>query len=179
MVEGAEADDGTTEVSVRVHPAMVPADHPLAAVRDSFNAVFLEGDAVGDLMLYGRGAGGRPTASAVLGDVIDAASNLRLGTSAAVGSFGEARILHIDDARSEYYVNIEVADRPGVLAQVAGAFGDHGVSIRSMEQEGLGDEARLIFITHDALERDVRATLHDLRELDAVDRIGTVLRVVD
>ncbi len=171
-----EAD--TAEVAVRVHPSLVPAQHPLAAVRDSFNAVFIQGEAVGDLMLYGRGAGGLPTASAVLGDVIDAAMNLRQGTHAAIGSFARVRIRSIDELTSAYYVNLEVADRPGVLARVADAFGRHGVSIRSMEQEGLGTEARLIFITHVATERDVQATLRELRELDVVDRIGSVLRVI-
>ena len=166
------------EVAVRVHPAMVPVAHPLASVRDSFNAVFIEGDAVGELMLYGRGAGGFPTASAVLGDLIDAAVNLRKGSSAHIGRLGPARIRPIDEVRSGYYLNVEVFDRPGVLATVAGVFGEHGVSIRSMEQEGLGDEARLIFITHEAYERDVAATLHDLKNLDVVGRVGSVLRVV-
>jgi homoserine dehydrogenase len=178
VAEAGDGPDGVTEVAVRVHPAMVPAHHPLASVRESFNAVFVEGDAVGELMLYGRGAGGRPTASAVLGDVIDAAVNLRRGSHATVGALGSARIRPIDDVTSAFYLNLEVADEAGVLAQVAGVFGAHGVSIRSMEQEGLGDEARLIFITHEAVERDVQATLHDLRDLDVVDRVGSVLRVV-
>ena len=178
IAEAEPGPDGMTEVAVRVHPAMVPAHHPLASVRDSFNAVFIEGDAVGELMFYGRGAGGGPTASAVLGDVIDAAVNLRRGSHATVGALARARIRPIDDVTSAYYLNLEVADQPGVLAQVAGVFGRHGVSIRSMEQEGLGAEARLIFITHEAVERDVQATLHDLRELDAVVGVGTVLRVV-
>ncbi len=176
----AERHDGADgpEVAVRVHPAMVPVDHPLAAVRDSFNAVFVEGAAVGDLMFYGRGAGGMPTASAVLGDLIDAAANLRRGAHASVGSLGRARIRPIDELHSEFYINVEVADQPGVLARVAGVFGDHGVSIRSMEQEGLGEGARLIFISHAALESDVQSTLHDLRELDVVRAVGSVLRVV-
>ncbi len=172
----AESVDGA--VGVRVHPAMVPASHPLASVRDSYNAVFVEGEAVGNLMFYGRGAGGYPTASAVLGDLIDAATNVRKGSSASVGVLGEARIRPIDDARSEYYLNLEVADRPGVLAAVAGVFGRHDVSIRAMEQEGLGDEARLIFITHTAREADVQSTMRDLRDLDVVDRVGTLLRVI-
>ena len=166
------------EIAVRVHPAMVPSSHPLASVRESFNAVFIEGDAVGELMLYGRGAGGLPTASAVLGDLIDAAVNLRKGSSAHIGRLGDARIRPIDEVRSGYYLNVEVFDRPGVLATVAGVFGEHGVSIRSMEQEGLGDEARLIFITHEAYERDVAATLHDLKSLEVVGRVGSVMRVV-
>ncbi len=177
IAESVDGPDGP-EVAVRVHPAMVAADHPLASVNGSFNAVFIEGGAVGDLMLYGRGAGGMPTASAVLGDVIDAAANLRRGSSATLGSFVRASIRPIDRVRSAYYLNIEVADEPGVLAQVAEIFGRHRVSIRSMEQEGLGGEARIVFITHAAVEADVQATLHDLRLLDAVDRIGTVLRVI-
>ena len=171
-----QADDGA--VAVRVHPAMVPRSHPLATVRDSFNAVFIEGDAVGELMLYGRGAGGAPSASAVLGDLIDAARNLRRGFHAGFGPVDRARIRPIDELRSEYYLNMEVVDRPGVLHAVSGVFADHGVSIRSMEQEGLGDEARLVFITHTATEANVQATLQDLRELDVVHRVCSVLRVI-
>jgi homoserine dehydrogenase len=173
----AEQDAGG-RIGVRVHPAMVPVDHPLASVREAFNAVFVEGASVGDLMFYGRGAGGGPTASAVLGDVIDAALNRRKGSHATVGRLAPARLAAVDDVESAYYLNLEVLDRPGVLAQVAGVFGDHGVSIRSMEQEGLGDEARLIFITHRARGADVQATLRGLEALDAVDRIGSVIRVV-
>jgi homoserine dehydrogenase len=172
----AEADE--RGVAVRVHPAMVPKDHPLAAVRESFNAVFIQGAAVGDLMLYGRGAGGRPTASAVLGDLIDAAANRRRGTHAGIGLLGKARIRHIEELSSEYYVALEVVDRPGVLAAVAGVFGDNDVSIKQMEQEGIGKDARLILITHIAVERSMQATLSDLRDLDVVDRVGSLLRVV-
>jgi homoserine dehydrogenase len=178
VAEAGDGPDGVPEVAVRVHPAMVPTHHPLASVRESFNAVFVEGDAVGELMLYGRGAGGRPTASAVLGDVIDAAINVHRGSHATVGALGSARMRPIDDVTSAFYLNLEVVDQAGVLAQVAGVFGDHGVSIRSMEQEGLGDDARLIFITHEAVERDVEATLHDLRQLTVVKEIGSRLRVV-
>lgn len=172
----AERVDG--EVGVRVHPAMVPAHHPLASVRDSFNAVFVEGEAVGELMLYGRGAGGRPTAAAVLGDLIDAAANLRRGAHAGIGSLARVRIRPIDELSSQFYLTLDVADRPGVLAAVADVFGRHGVSIRSMEQVGLGDEARLVFITHMASERAMQATVHDLRGLDVVDRVGTLMRVI-
>jgi homoserine dehydrogenase len=169
---------GSGDVGVRVHPAMVPADHPLASVRDSFNALFVEGEAVGDLMFYGRGAGGDPTASAVLGDLIDAALNRAKGSHASIGTLAKARIRPIDEVETAYYLNLDVVDRPGVLAAVAGVFGRHGVSIRSMEQEGLGGEARLVFITHVAREADVQATIRDLHHLDAVDRITSVLRVV-
>ncbi|HET6834086.1 MAG TPA: homoserine dehydrogenase [Acidimicrobiales bacterium] len=176
----AEQRDGQklSEVGVRVHPAMVPAEHPLASVRDSFNAVFVEGAAVGELMFYGRGAGGFPTASAVLGDLIDAAVNRARGSHASIGVLGKARIRPIDEVETAYYLNIDVFDRPGVLAAVAGVFGAHGVSIRSMEQEGLGDEARLVFITHIAREAAMQATVRDLHHLDAVDRITSVLRVI-
>ena len=175
----AVAEQGSDDrVAVRVHPAMVPKDHPLASVRDSFNAVFIEGDAVGQLMFYGRGAGGAPTASAVLGDLIDAAGNLRKGAHASIGRLPRAGICPIDEVRSEYYLNLEVADRPGVLHSVAGVFAEHGVSIRSMEQEGLGAEARLVFITHEAPESAIQATLRDLKDLDAVERIASMLRVV-
>ena len=174
----AIAEEIGTQVSVRVHPAMIPKSHPLASVRESFNAVFLEGRAVGQLMFYGRGAGGYPTASAVLGDLIDASVNLGKGTHASLGTFAEADIAPIEDLSSPYYMNLEVADQPGVLAKVASVFGAHGVSIRSLEQEGLRNEARIIFITHEARERDIQACLHDLRALDVVDRIGSVLRVI-
>ena len=172
----AEHDDGT--IGVRVHPAMVPLDHPLASVRDSYNAVFVEGAAAGNLMFYGRGAGGSPTASAVLGDVIDAAANLRSGSAATLGALRPARIRPIDDVESEYYLQLEVNDQPGVLAQVAAVLGQHGVSIRSMEQDGLGDRARIIFITHSARESDVQATLAELRGLPAVRKVNGLLRVI-
>jgi len=174
----AVIDDVGGEVAVRVHPTMVPAAHPLASVRESFNAVFVEGAAAGELMFYGRGAGGRPTASAALGDVIDAAANLRQGTSAGVPGLASARIRPIDEVRSQYYLSLDVADRPGVLEQVAAAFARHLVSIVQVLQVGMGGEARLVLVTHTALERDMQATVAELRELDHVDRVGTLLRVI-
>jgi homoserine dehydrogenase len=172
----AEQSDG--QVGVRVHPAMVPATHPLASVRDSFNAVFIEGDAVDQLMLYGRGAGALPTSSALLGDLIDAAHNLSIGGTGRAPVLAQAKLRSVDDLRSQYYLALDVADRPGVLAAVAGVLGNHGVSIQSMEQQGLGDEARLVFITHVVREADVQATLDELRNLDAVRSIGGLLRVI-
>ena len=169
---------GPDEVAVRVHPAMVPASHPLAGVRDSFNAVFVEGTAVGDLMFYGRGAGGDPTGSAVLGDLVDAAVNLEKKTHASVIALTRRPIRPIDELQSSYYVNLDVVDRPGVLRAVAEVFERHGVSIRSLEQEGVGESARLIFITHTAREADVQATLSDLGGLDVIHSITSVLRVV-
>jgi homoserine dehydrogenase len=174
----AELVDGGPDVSVRVHPAMLPADHPLASVRGPFNAVFVEGESAGEIMLYGRGAGGAPTASAVLGDLIDAARNLRSGAHAPAPRRAATRVRPTEDLRSAFYISLDVQDRSGVLASVAAAFGAHDVSIRVMEQDGLGDEARLVFLTHTAREGDVRATLADLRTIDTVEQVGSVLRVV-
>ena len=173
-----QVGDEPKQLSVRVHPVMLPKSHPLATVRDAFNAVFIEGRAVGQLMFYGRGAGGMPTASAVLGDVVDAAVNLRKGTHGTIGTFSPVTLAPIENLVSEYHLNIEVNDQPGVLAAVANVFGTHSVSIRSMEQEGLGAAARIVFITHEAMERDIQACLGALRELPSVARIGTVLRVI-
>jgi homoserine dehydrogenase len=169
---------GGDAIAVRVHPVLLARTHPLAAVRESFNAVFIEGSAVGELMFYGRGAGGHPSASAVFGDLIDAAANRRKGAHASLGALGRATIAPIDDLETEYFVSVDVSDRPGVLAAVAGVFGTHAVSISSMEQEGRGDEARLVFVTHRARERDVRATLAELHGLPAVRRVGSVIRVL-
>ncbi len=182
-----ESVDGA--VSARVHPALVPAAHPLAAVRDSFNAVLIEGEAVGELMLYGRGAGGAPTASAVLGDVVAVATGLvrppgvedadrrSSGTPGALEPSGP-RPMPLTETSSASYVPIDVIDRPGVLAAVAGAFGRHGVSIRSMEQLGGGDGAHLALITHRAGEAAVAATLEEAAGLDEVLAVGRRLRVI-
>ncbi|HUI03748.1 MAG TPA: homoserine dehydrogenase [Acidimicrobiales bacterium] len=182
VIERTDGSDGTDgpppEISLRVHPAMLPRTHPLASVRGAFNAVFIEGDAAGELMLYGRGAGGRPTASAVLGDLIDAAHHVSTGATARVTKRRRPRIRPADDLRCAWYLNVDVADRPGVLAAVATVFGDNGVSIRSMEQVGLGDEARLVFLTHVAREGDVHATIAGLRQLREVDHVGGTLRVM-
>src|SRR5262249_10877079 len=175
----AIAEEVDAGVAVRVHPTMVPERHPLAAVRDSFNAVFIEGDAVGELMFYGRGAGGAPTASAVLGDLVDAAKNLVEGRKGAtVGALAARRIRAMDEVSSQFYLLIEVAGRPGVLAAIATEFGRHGVSIRSMNQRGIGDDARLIFVTHKAREADLRATVEALQGVEPVHRVGSVLRVM-
>jgi|TARA_B110000305_G_scaffold237528_1_gene301040 homoserine dehydrogenase len=173
-----ERDAATEEISVRVHPTMVPVQHPLASVRDSFNAVFVEGDFVGSLMFYGRGAGGAPTASAVFGDVVDAAINLRAGTHGSLGELAKATIRPIDETSAEYLLGLDVADQPGVLHSVTGVFAKHGVSIRAAEQEGNGPDARLVFITHSALEKDVQATVRELNELDVVLKVGGLLRVI-
>jgi homoserine dehydrogenase len=173
----AEELDGG--VAVRVHPVMVPVHHPLASVRESFNALFIEGDAVGELMLYGRGAGGGPTASAILGDLIDAAKNLvGGGRGATIGPLHRRPIRSIDDVESQFYVSMDVVDRPGVLAKIAGEFGAHDVSILSMRQEGRRDDAQLIFVTHRAQEAALRATMEAVGRLDVVKTVGSVLRVL-
>jgi homoserine dehydrogenase len=169
---------GGDGLSVRVHPALVPAAHPLGGVRHAFNAVFIEGEAAGELMLYGQGAGGLPTASAVVGDLIDASRNLLAGTTAPAPDRQPAHLVPEADLEAGFYVSLDVTDRPGVLGAVTTAFGTHGVSIRSVEQEGGGEHARLVFVTHVAREGDLRATLADLEELDVVERIGGVLRIV-
>ncbi len=166
-------------ISVRVHPSLVPISHPLALVRDSFNAVFVTGDAVGELMFYGRGAGGSPTASAVLGDIIDAAHNLSYGVTERQLSRDSAAIVDIATTSNSFYVALDVEDRPGVLAQVASIFGRNLVSIYSMEQEGKGDEARLVFITHTAPEAALHSTLEELGELETVKRVAGFIRVFD
>ena len=178
VAERTSSEDEPLTIGVRVHPAMVPSDHPLAGVRGAFNAVFIEGEYAGELMLYGRGAGGAPTASAVLGDVIEVASRRGADRPALETRRETVAIRTIDDLETQYYLTIDVADRPGVLATVASAFGARSVSIRSMEQVGLGPDARLVFITHLAREADVQATLAELRGLDEVRRIGGLLRVI-
>ena len=147
----AELDGG--EISARVHPAMIPAAHPLATVRDAFNAVFVEGEKVGQLMFYGPGAGGDPTATAVVGDLVTAARNRTTGGRAMGCTCAlERPIRPMDDTQGQYYLNLHVDDRPGVLAEIAGDFGHNGVSIERVWQEGAGDEATLVFITHRAQE---------------------------
>ncbi|MGH2557317.1 MAG: homoserine dehydrogenase [Actinomycetota bacterium] len=178
----AEADDGA--VSVRVHPAMIPSDHPLASVRESFNAVFVEGERVGPLMLYGHGAGGDPTATSVVGDIIDLARTRSAGSLTLVGHAtseeggGGRRLRPIGELSSQYYLLMRVSDRPGVLAGIAGVFADHLVSIKSVWQEGHGDEAQIVLVTHRAGESALQACVADLRELDAVKEVSSVIRVV-
>ena len=183
IAERFSGPDGD-ELSARVHPCLVPNAHPLAAVRDSFNAVFVQGEAVGDLMFYGRGAGGDPTASAVLGDLVDAAVNLQSGAHASLGAFAPMTIRPSSQLEAAWYLSLRVDDRSGVLAAIAGVFGEHGVSIDSMEQHSLSgpddaaNEARIDLIIHPALQSDVRSTLDALGVLDSVRSIGSTIRVL-
>jgi homoserine dehydrogenase len=175
----AIAEQGQAGLAVRVHPALVPLDHPLAAIRGANNAVFIEGPSFGELLFSGPGAGGEPTATAVLGDVIDAARELLSGTQVAPRiRFGEAQVADFETVDTKWYLRLEVADAPGVLAQIAGAFGDHGVSIMSVWQEGRGDDATLLLVTHDALEANHRAAVASLASLPVVRQVAATLRVI-
>jgi homoserine dehydrogenase len=174
----AELEKSSGSVSVRVHPAMVPHHHPLASVRDAFNAVVVDGEASGSLMFYGRGAGGDPTASSVLGDVIDAAINLNKGAHATLGVLTKAKLLPMAQTSCEYLIPLEVTDKPGVLHAVTGIFASNNVSIRAAEQDGTGSGARLVFLTHMANEAAVQACIAQLRNLDVVMHVGALLRVI-
>lgn len=174
----AEVSDDGDGVIVRVHPAMVPRDHPLASVRGAFNAVFVEAESAGQMMFYGRGAGGAPTASAVLGDVVAAARNrVSGGRGPGESTYAALEVRPIDGAQTRYYVNLDVADRPGVLAAIAQAFADNGVSIQVVRQDGHGDDAGLIVRTHVASDGALRQTVDRLRTLDAVKQVLGVMRV--
>jgi homoserine dehydrogenase len=165
-------------VAVRVHPAMIPTSHPLASVGGAFNAVFVEAEAAGQLMFYGQGAGGEPTASAVLGDLVAVARN-RLVNAAGQGPSGYADlpIRAMDDTPTQYHVSLDVADKPGVLATVAHAFAEHGVSISTVRQNGRGDAATLVIVTHSAPDAALSATIAALRDMPAVRGVTSVLRV--
>ncbi|HEY7876239.1 MAG TPA: homoserine dehydrogenase [Actinomycetota bacterium] len=173
----AEVENG--QVSVRVHPAMLPSTHPLASVRDVFNAVFVQGEEAGELMFLGRGAGGAPTGSAVVGDVVEIARNLVTGARSAGWHcyHDRATIRAPEEARVRYYAVLSVLDQPGVLSTVAGAFARHDVSISSVRQEGSGDEATLVVITHTAPEGSHQAIFRDLHALDAVKNVESTMRV--
>jgi homoserine dehydrogenase len=174
----AERMPDDSGVIVRVHPTMVPKEHPLASVRDAFNAVFVETEAAGELMFYGRGAGGAPTASAVLGDVVVAARN-RLTGSTGWGESADVQypVLPIGEASTCYYVNLDVADRPGALASIAQAFADAGVSIQVVRQDGHGEGAGLIVRTHRASDGALQDTVNRLRKLSTVKAVVGVMRV--
>ncbi len=172
----AQRTDGG--VATRVHPAMVPLDHPLAAIRGATNAILIQGPAVGELLFAGPGAGGEPTATAVLGDVIDAARDLRSGSQVVPRiSFRPGAVVDASEVPTRWYLRLEVADKPGALARIATVFADAGVSIRSVWQEGRGDEATLLIVTHVALEKQQRAAASALRHLDVVEEVAAAIRV--
>lgn len=174
----AIAEDTGAGISVRVHPALVPLDHPLASVRGATNAIFVSGPSIGDLLFTGPGAGGDATATAMLGDVIVAAREILAGTRVTSRiRFGPGQVLPFSESTTKWYLRLVVKDQPGVLAEVASAFGKHDVSIKSVWQDGSGDEATLILVTHDAKEGDLQAASDTLRSLDVVSDVASVLRV--
>ena len=177
ICERRETADGPA-VSARVHPAMISKSHPLASVRGAYNAVFVESAAAGQLMFYGPGAGGAPTASAVLGDVVTVARN-RLADVCGPGESTHAQleVLEMGRARTRYHISIDVDDRPGVLAQVAQQFAELGVSIRTVRQEGSGQDAQLVIATHEADDAALAATVQALRGLEMVRDVSSVMRV--
>ncbi len=174
----AELTEDDKGVIVRVHPAMIPLSHPLASVRDAFNAVFVEADAAGQVMFYGRGAGGAPTASSVVGDVVAAARHRVTGAVGPAQSiYADLEVRTIDDAQTAYYINLRVSDQPGVLAAISNEFAKHDVSIQAVRQDGEGDSARLMIRTHKALDSKLRATVKALEGMDAVRDVLGVMRV--
>jgi homoserine dehydrogenase len=170
--------DGAQRVAVRTHPAMIPRTHPLASVGDAYNAVFVEADAAGSLMFYGRGAGGAPTASAVLGDLVAVARNrVRGSRGAGESAYADLPILRIGDVTTRYHVALDVDDEPGVLAGIANAFAEQGVSIQTVRQEGRGDAATLVLVTHSASDAALNRTVEKLAGMPFVGRAASVMRV--
>jgi len=165
-------------VSVRVHPTLIPRSHPLAAVRNAFNAVFVEAKSAGELMFYGRGAGGAPTASAVLGDLVAIARHISFGgLGGRESDYADLPIASMQEVATRYLIRLDVADRPGVLAAVAQTFAKHGVSIQTVRQSGRGEDAELVIMTHSALDKDLASTVAELESLDMVKSVESVLRV--
>ena len=174
----AIAEKDGDAVSVRVHPAMIPRSHPLGSVREAYNAVFVQAHSAGQLMFYGRGAGGGPTASAVLGDLVAVARNIVSGVrGAGESSYADLRVSPMGDVVTRYHISLDVADKAGVLAAVAQVFAHNDVSIRTVRQEGHGDDASLVVVTHTATDAALQATVADLRELDVVRAVASVMRV--
>ena len=175
----ATAESLADGISVRVHPTLVPVSHPLASIRGATNAVFVEGPAIGQLLFSGPGAGGEPTATAVLGDVIDASRELLAGAQVTPRVIvGTGAVADMAKVASRYYLRLEVQDSPGVLASIASAFGDNQVSIASVRQDGRGNEATVILITHEASERDHQAAVDQLRRLPVVKQVAATIRVL-
>lgn len=165
-------------IAVRVHPALIPNTHPLAAVRNSFNAVFVEAEAAGELMFYGRGAGGAPTASAVLGDLVAVARHKVIGgLGPKESTYAERDIAPMGQTLTRYLIRLNVNDRPGVLASVANVFSSHAVSIQTVRQDGRGAQAELIVVTHTATDAALAETVEGLRKLDTVRSVESVIRV--
>ena len=165
-------------VSVRVHPALISLSHPLASVRESFNAVFVEAQSAGQMMFYGKGAGGAPTASAILGDLVAVARHrVTGGIGPKESDYADLKIAQIGQTKTRYLIRLNVADKPGVLESVAHVFASHQVSIQTVRQTGAGDKAELIVMTHSSNESSLSATVKDLKNLPVVTDVASVLRV--
>ena len=174
----AIAEKSNDGVGVRVHPAMIPRSHPLGAVREAYNAVFVEASSAGQLMFYGRGAGGAPTASAVLGDLVAVARNIVSGArGAGESAYADLRILRMGEVVTKYHISLDVTDKAGVLAAVATAFARRDVSIRTVRQEGHEGDASLVVVTHTATDAALQATVEELRGLEVVRAVTSVMRV--
>ncbi len=178
---GASGAGGApVSLEARVHPAMIPLDHPLASVKDAYNAIFVEGDAVGNLMFFGQGAGSLPTASAIVADVFQAATNI-LGSvtgQSACTCFNSWPVKSIEKIETSFYLLLEAADRPGVLASIAKVFGDHDVSISNVIQKQTeAGIAEVVFMTNKVMEGNLRSALTIIESLDVVDKVKNVMRV--
>ncbi|WKD60966.1 Homoserine dehydrogenase [Corynebacterium ciconiae DSM 44920] len=170
--------EGVEEIAARVHPTLIPRSHPLASVNKSFNAIFVEAEAAGRLMFYGNGAGGAPTASAVLGDLVGASRNkVHGGRAPGESTYANLPIASFGEVRTRYHVDMEVQDREGVLAEIATKFAENKISIRTVRQEEFEDHARLIVVTHSATEADLATTVDAIKQLDAVRTIRSVIRM--
>lgn len=165
-------------VTARVHPAMIPLSHPLASVREAYNAVFVEAEAAGRLMFYGPGAGGSPTASAVLGDLVAVCRNkLNEANGPGESAYTQLPVSPMGEVVTRYHISLDVADKPGVLAQVATVFAEHGVSIDTVRQTGKDGEASLVVVTHRAPDAALSGTVEALRKLDTVRGVASIMRV--
>jgi homoserine dehydrogenase len=178
LCERVTEPDGREWVTVRVHPAMIPRSHPLAGVSGAFNAVFVEADAAGQLMFYGQGAGGAPTASAVLGDLVAVARNqIAGGRGPRESAYAALPIRSMGQTPTRYHISLDVADRAGVLAQVAAVFAEHDVSIAAVRQEGRSVDASLVIVTHAAPDAALRSTVDKIAGLPVVRDVVSVMRV--
>jgi len=178
ICERVVSPSGQESVAVRVHPAMIPRTHPLASVNGAFNAVFVEADAAGEMMFYGQGAGGAPTASAVVGDLVAVARNkVAHGRGPRESAYAALPAQPMGNTPTRYHISLDVADKPGVLSQVAAVFAEHDVSIAAVRQEGRVEDASLVIVTHAATDAALRSTVDKIGGLPVVREVVSVMRV--
>ena len=179
ICERVTDEQGNESVAASVHPTLVPKEHPLASVNESYNAIFVEAEAAGRLMFYGNGAGGAPTASAVLGDLVGAARNkVHGGRAPGENTYANLPVADFGDVTTRYHIDMEVEDRTGVLAELAAIFAARGISLKTIRQEESGDNARLIVVTHSARESNLAATVEELQKISAVKAVNSVIRLI-